>query len=414
VALKAVVEVVVVVINSHQIRSKRIKNIESINGLRPFFKAFLQMLISVNFALFIQFGHAGTLPPDSVDAVYHEYDGGDMDINGPFILLRKSVGNSVSLNGHYYVDSVSAASIDVVASASAYQEERTEYSAGVDFLHEKTMLSAGYTNSEENDFTADTVFFSVAQDFFGDLTKLSMGYSRGWDEVRKIESTFKRDVDRQNYKLGLSQILSKNSLMGIDLETITDEGYLNNPYRRYRFIDPLDASSFQYAEEVYPETRTSTAVALRGLYYLPYRASLKAEYRYFTDSWGVAAHTYGLDYVHPIGEQWVLEGRYRFYTQTQADFYQDLFPFEGSQDFMARDKELSTYNDHTIGAGLTYEFGKGVMSHVERLKVTVLIDYMEFSYDNFRDATQASFAPGSEPLFEFDAWVTRLSLTLEY
>jgi len=380
----------------------------------PFFKAFFVLLITVNSMLMSAV--AGTLPVDSVDILYHRYDGGGMEIDGPFILLRKSIGTQVSVNGHYYIDSVSAASIDVVANASEYTEERTEISAGVDFLHEKTMISTGYTNSEENDFEAKSAFLSIGQDFFGDLTKLTMGYARGWDEVGQIESDFSEDVDRQIYKLGVSQVLTKNALMGLDVETISDEGYLNNPYRSYRYFDPADENNFLTAREIYPETRTSTAVAVRGLYYLPYRASIKGEYRYFSDSWGIDAHTYEVLYVHPFGRQWTFEGRVRRYSQTSADFYSDIFSHEGANDFLARDKELSTYTGITYGGGVTYELGQGVIPHVNKLKLTLLVDYLKYEYDNFRDVTAGNgeLAAGTEPFYEFDAWVTRASITFEY
>ena len=380
----------------------------------PFFKAWLQLLISVNCIFPVSLLNAATLPPDSVDALYHEYDGGGMDINGPFVLVRKSVGTDFSVNGHYYVDSVSAASIDVLATASPYEEERTEYSVGVDYLHEKTMLSTGYISSSENDFEAKNMFFSVNQAFFGDLSSLSMTYAKGWDEVGKINSDFSEDVDRNIYKLGLSQVLTKNALLGLDVEMITDEGFLNNPYRRYRFEDAGAAAGYSYADEVYPETRTSQAMALRGLYYLPYRASIKAEYRYYSDSWEIDAHTFELAYVHPLNPRWTVEGRYRYYTQTQAEFFKDIFPFENAEKFMARDKELSSFSDFTLGAGVSYEFGQGVVAHIDRMKFTALLDYMKFNYDNFRDVTQQGFNPGEEPLYEFDAWVTRLSFTFEY
>jgi hypothetical protein len=389
---------------------------EAVVAVTDFFKAFFILLITVKCLCFSPIALAGTLPVDSVDIMYHRFDGGGMEIDGPFVLVRKSIGTQVSVNGHYYIDSISAASIDVVANASEYTEERTEISAGVDFLHEKTMISAGYTNSEENDFSAHSAFLSIGQDFFGDLTKLTMGYARGWDAVGKIESDFSKDVDRQIYKLGVSQVLTKNSLIGFDLETISDEGYLNNPYRSYRFFDPDPEINFGTAVEVYPETRTTTAVAVRGLYYLPYRASIKGEYRYFTDSWGIDAHTYELLYVHPFGRQWTLEAKVRRYSQTSADFYSDIFAFKDENDFLARDKELSTYTGMTYGGGVTYELGQGVIPHIDKLKLTLLVDYLKYEYDNFRDVTaeNGSLTAGTEPFYEFDAWVTRASITFEY
>src|SRR5690606_12744571 len=150
------------------------------------------------------------------------------------------VGTDFSVNGHYYVDSVSAASIDVLANASEYTEERTEYSVGVDYLHDKTMVSTGFTNSTENDFEANSAFLSVSQSFFGDLSTLSLSYAKGKDDVGMVNNDFAKDAERDIYKIGLSQVLTKNSLLGLNLEMITDQGYLNNPYRTYRFLDPTD------------------------------------------------------------------------------------------------------------------------------------------------------------------------------
>ena len=76
--------------------------------------------------------------------------------------------------------------MDVLATASEYTEEREEVSVGVDYLHDSAILSLGYTTSSENDYEANTIHFSVRQEFFGGLTTLTMGYARGADEVGKV------------------------------------------------------------------------------------------------------------------------------------------------------------------------------------------------------------------------------------
>ena len=361
---------------------------------------------------------AATLPPDAVDIMHHSYDGGGMKIDGPSILVRKSIGPQVSVTGHYYVDSISAASVDVIASgASEYEEERTEISGGIDYLYEKTILSAGYTNSSENDYEADTAYFAVSQDFFGDLTTVTLGYARGWDEVgTRFQSKDEfEDAERQNYKLGLSQVLTKNALLGFDVDVITDEGKLENPYRSNRFINDPVLGTTSSQDEQYPDTRTSTAFGVRGLYYLPYRGSIKAAYRYFSDSWDIKSHTYDIGYNHALGEHWILELSYRLYTQDKAEFYSDLFPFENSQTHLGRDKELSTYEGTTIGFGASYEIKQGVIPFVKRLQFSLLVDYLDYQYDDFRDlSVPGDFAVGEEPLYSFDAWVTRTSLIVEF
>ena len=78
--------------------------------------------------LLLAFGasHAGVLPDDRADVLYHLYDGGGVEIDGPSILVRKKAGKSLSFVGNYYVDMVSSASIDVITTASPYTEERTQ------------------------------------------------------------------------------------------------------------------------------------------------------------------------------------------------------------------------------------------------------------------------------------------------
>jgi hypothetical protein len=359
---------------------------------------------------------AATLEADKVDLLYHQYDGGGMKIDGPSVLVRKNVGNQVSLTGQYYVDTVSAASIDVLANASEYEEERTEYSGGIDYLHDKTTMSLGYTNSTENDFVADSIHFGISQDFFGDLTNISLGFSQGWDEIGKRDNdTFKEEADRRHYRFGLSQILTKNWLVGINFETITDEGSLNNPYRVYRFFDSnaLGDKKHDKAEEEYPETRTSNAVSLRTQYYLPYRASVQADVRFFSDTWGIRATQWGLGYNHAIQDAWIVETHIRHYQQDKADFYADIFPYKDFQTHMARDKELSTYTNNSFGLGVSYEIGRGVIPLIDRFQFSLLMDFMKFDYEDFRNELDPSPA-GQEEFYSFDATVTRASFIFEY
>ena len=44
--------------------------------------------------------HAGVLPEDRADALYFRYDGGGVVINGPSVLLRKSIGEHVSVSAN--------------------------------------------------------------------------------------------------------------------------------------------------------------------------------------------------------------------------------------------------------------------------------------------------------------------------
>jgi hypothetical protein len=369
-------------------------------------RTILRLLVAL--ALASPAAHGAVLPEDRADVLYHRYDGGGVTIDGPSLLVRKKFAEKYSVSANYYVDMVSSASIDVITTASPYEETRTQASLGADVLNGKTQYAVGFTNSDENDYTANTASFDISQDLFGDLTNLSFGYARGWDEVRKRgDRTFSEDLDRSTYRVGLSQIVTPRLLMGLNYELVTDEGFLNNPYRSVRYLDPDSASGFAFQPEVYPATRTSNAASVDARYFLPYRAAVHGQYRFFTDTWGIDANTVQVGYTHPWGKRWVFELTYRWYDQSAADFYADLFPRRDAQNFLARDKELSTFTSHMVGFGTTYELPSLGWSFIKRSSVSFFYDRFRFEYDDFRDITGGG-APGTEPLYSFDADVFRV------
>ena len=354
---------------------------------------------------------AAVLPDDRADIMYHAYSGGGVEVNGPSLMVQKQLGQSAAVSGNYYVDAVTSASIDVVTTASPYTEKRSEQSVGLQYLAGKSTMSAGYSRSSENDYDANSAHFNISQSMFGDLSTVTLGYSYGRDEVGKTgQADFSEDADRQQFRISLSQILTRDWIVDLGYEAITDEGFLNNPYRSVRYLDPTSSKGYSYEAEQYPFTRTSNALSIRSKYYLPYRAALSGEYRFFNDTWGIQAHTLGLGYTHPWKDRWMIDLRYRFYTQTKADFYNDLFPRAQAQNFLARDKELSTFNSHSIGIGASYEFVRS-WNAIDRGTINLGYDHILFAYDDFRNLT-VDAAPGEEPLYDFSADVIRLYMSV--
>ena len=360
---------------------------------------------------------AGVLPDDRADVLYHLYDGGGVTIDGPSVLVRKKIGNSFSVVGNYYVDMISSASIDVVTQASPYKEERTQYSLGVDYLRGNTTMRVGWTTSEESDFDAETFNFSVSQDMFGDLTTLTLSYALGDDLVRRSDDpTFERPLDRQIYGVGITQILTKNLISAINFETVTEEGFLNNPYRSVRYFDSGSALGYSFEPELYPNTRTTNAVGLRARYYLPYRAAVEGEYRFFTDTWDIEAHTGSLSYIHPWGD-WTFTGKFRYHDQTGAHFYRDLFSGPQATNFRGRDKEISALTSYTLKLQAAYEFlsddGDPAWGFIKRAKVTASLNMLHVDYHEFSDLT-ALQPIGDEPLYTLDADIFQLFFSFFY
>jgi Protein of unknown function (DUF3570) len=370
-------------------------------------------LIALCLMLTAQGTVAGVLPEDRTDVLYHLYDGGGVQIDGPSLLMRKQVAKNVSVVGNYYVDMVSSASIDVITTASPYTEEREQYSLGMDYLHGNTSMSLGYTSSVESDFEATTYNLSISQDMFGDLTTLTLSYALGDDVVgRSDDEAFSRDNTRQHYGIGLTQILTRNLITTLNFETITDEGFLNNPYRSVRYADPGSALGYSYEAELYPHTRTSNAVGLRARYYLPYRAALQGEYRFFTDTWDIESHTASISYVHPM-DDWTFTVKYRWHDQTGAHFFRDLFSRSEATNFRGRDKELSPLTSQTLKLAASYEILSDGWRFIDKGSINFSIDFLTVDYHEFRDLTTDALV-GEEPFYALEADVVQIFFSFWY
>ncbi len=351
---------------------------------------------------------AAVLADDRADLMYHYYDGGGVTIDGPSLLVRKKFAEKYAVNASYYVDMVSSASIDVITTASPYKEERTQYGVGFEYLRGKVTYTANFSNSSENDYNADTASLAISQDMFGDLTTVSLYFTRGWDDVsERGNATFSDKVDRRIYGVDVSQIATKNLILGLSFETITEEGFLNNPYRQVRFLDPDAALGYSYEKERYPRTRTGNALAIRGRWYLPYRAAIEGDYRFYTDTWDIRGHTAEVSYIHPLDDEWTFDVHYRFYTQNSADFYSDLYPRENFQNFLARDKELASMTSNTLGFGVAWAFKPGRIEFLSKASLNFRYDRIMFDYGDFRDLRVTGVPPGTEPFYSFDADVIR-------
>jgi hypothetical protein len=376
------------------------------------------------------------LPEDRVDLMFHNYEGGDVTVDGPSLLLRKKIGEQVSISGNYYLDLVTSASIDVkTLGASEYKEEREQMSLAVDYLRGKTTYNMAYIESEESDYIAKTATVGISEDMFGDLTTVSIGYTRAWDQVfRNVkqadgslindpiyggDKAFRRSNHR-SYRLGISQVITKSLLMGLNFEAQTHEGQLGNPYRAIRFFN-LTGTQVLNAEERIPGTRTNNAASLTAKYYLPFRAAVNGSYRFFTDTWGVNANTWEVGYVQPW-RAWTFEVSYRNHSQEAADFYGDLFPRPEFQNFMARDRNLATMTNQTLHLGVTFDLVKleqWTRSWLNKGTISLFFDHVQFDFEDFRDGTQSSarysqnpVAEGTEGMYSEQADVVRFFISI--
>jgi hypothetical protein len=142
------------------------------------------------------------------------------------------------------------------------------------------------------------------------------------------------------FTLGLSQVLSRDDLLSLNLGYTRSQGFLENPYKAVTaiFVDPTQPGDFLIGDrrallEERPGRRNQGQAGIKWVHYLaPLEAALHFSYQFARDDWGISAHTFEAQWVQPLGGGWTIAPRIRYYSQDQADFYHpfllSLQPFE--------------------------------------------------------------------------------------
>jgi len=315
------------------------------------------------------------LPEDRGDAMYHLYDGGGVEAQGPALLVRKSIADKVSLSASYYVDMVSNASIDVVTTASPYKETRTEYGAGADYVYRNARMTLSGSSSKEPDYQADAVNVDVAQEVFGGMTTVNLGFTRASDEVGKKDSPeFSETASHWRYRVGVTQILTPRWLASVNSEAISDDGYLGSPYR----------SALVYGASVperVPSTRSSRAVKFRTIGEVGSYGAAFADYRYYWDTWGIRAHTMGVGFSRYFGDNLLADAYLRYHTQGAALFYSDNASTETV--YISRNRQLSTFS--SIGPSVKVSYRARQVPGSYEIRLNGAYEFLSFSFDDFTD-----------------------------
>jgi hypothetical protein len=331
------------------------------------------------------------LPEDTAEALYHSYIGGGVSANGPALLVRKRLADKVSLTASYYVDSVSNASIDVVTTASPYREQRTEYGLGADYAYRDSRITLVTSSSREGDYTANRYGMDIAQETFGGMTTVSLGFTRGDDQIGKTNAPeFSDTATHWQYRLGATQILSPRWIMSANAEVLADDGFLGSPYRIARVFGAA-------VPERTPRTRSARAVKLRLIGDLNARDALHLDYRYYWDTWDIKAHTVEAGYSRHFGDQLLADTSLRYYKQDRALFYSDNASAETT--FISRNRQLSTFNSIGLGAKVAYTVRKA--PGPLEIKLNAAYEYTRFQFSDFTDIRSGDLYAYSANVLQF-------------
>ncbi len=281
-----------------------------------------------------------------------------------------------SVDASYLVDVISAASVDIVSTASRrWEEVRQAGSLGAAWQRGSFGASATGVASFEPDYVSWAAGFALTQDLLSKNLTLLAGYDHAQDVAGRTGtpfSVYSHAINLDSAKAGLSFTLDPATIATAIVEADFVDGDTSKPYRYIPLfapgtevhpgasIDTVNATrlSVRVIEQV-PLTRNRYALTTRVAH--RFRAStLRLEQRLYDDTWGLKASTTDARFLVDISRRVELGPHARVHAQTAVDFWQLAYVLRPGLDFPAfrtGDRELGPLVNLTAGGTLRVGVG---------------------------------------------------------
>jgi hypothetical protein len=308
---------------------------------------------------------------DTCVLFYKESDGRTQVID-PVFRLHQELGDTVGqLDLTLGYDSITGASptggypsIDVTTSASGH----TTASGNIplaNYKDQREALSAAYTRrfgahlptvdlsySRENDYTARFASLADAWTMLEGRGTLHYGLSLSDDTVAPSNSQVEHPKRTASASLGWTWIVGERDVVDVSGSVTRLTGYLDDPYK----VVPIGtASSNVTVPEHRPDSRRRVALVGRSAHHTEGDSVIKSSYRFYTDDWGIQAHTVEVEYSQRFDSDWIISPSVRLYLQSAATFYGALYA--APQELMSADYRLSKFWSAQAGLKVSRDFG---------------------------------------------------------
>ncbi len=178
----------------------------------------------------------------------------------------------------------------------------------------------------------------------------------------------KREKESDDYFVGISQVVDPNTIVALNFTYGDFSGYLSDPYKI--ILRETEVLPGIFLPLTFPENRPEDRT--RRIWFFNVKrffdqvgGSLDFDYRHFNDTWGIESNTFDLEWYQKIGEHLIVRPKYRYYTQSAADFYildltgTSVNPREsviGQAPYYSPDYRLGKFDSHTYGIKVIYKF----------------------------------------------------------
>jgi hypothetical protein len=312
-----------------------------------------------------------------------------------------NVTQGASLSGHYLVDVVSAASVDIVSTASGRWSEVRQAGGleGTYKPHETGVTVAGAVSSEP-DYLSWTVGGQFTQDFNEKNSTLLVGYGYGHDTVGyhfTPFSVFSRIVQSSTISVGLTQVMNRSTVASVALDLNIENGDQSKPYRYIPMFSPAEASQAQNGASIdwvtlhrLPERPAEQLPLNRERYSATGRlahrfdgSTLRLEQRLYVDSWLMVASSSDLRWIFDFGRRFEVWPHLRLHLQNGVNFWERAYVSSSSTsivlpEFRTGNRELGPLATETGGGGVKIFLGKA--GNPKSLSIALHVDGSYTSY----------------------------------
>jgi hypothetical protein len=312
-----------------------------------------------------------------------------------------------AVSGHYLVDVVSAASVDIVSTASSkWQEVRQAGALDASWKLGDVGLGASGVVSSEPDYLSLAGGGTLSLDILDKNVTPFLGFSYSQDQVGKtgLPHEFWRNKETIAGRVGVTFVVDRSTIASLQGDTVAETGYLAKPYRYIPLFAPSQAAvlqpgasidqvnatrlSYRPAEQL-PNARHRFAITGRIAHRFDV-ATLRLDERAYADTWGLLATTTEFRYMLDLGRRVTLWPHLRFHYQNGVVFWQLAYQGAGSDGSLGipairtGDRELSPLYTGTGGFGVRFKLVDDVR------KPWSLVFEVDGSYTRYLDALYIS------------------------
>lgn len=174
-------------------------------------------------------------------------------------------------------------------------------------------------------------------------------------QVPNPEARGSKPRNSYNASFTYSQVINPRMQLSLLLDLAYQSGQLGTLYQRVYFRDES-----VHVEQL-PGTRVKVPLGVRFNYFATDRLLMRAFYRFYLDDWGISAHTAELELPYKITPFLSVSPYYRFYTQTEADYFAGYRQHAPPDNFYTSDYDLSAFNSHLEGLNLRLNSATGIL-----------------------------------------------------